>query len=150
MSHHAWQLQHGRLFSLRLRDGAALPLMAWRSATGDVWQLVDGCPGGDLCLHGRHAHMSVMPDGRFEVDEGTEPSPHDLDVRAVAEGLTVDHLQPANRLAIALFRVISGPRFPCSRCVVVLGEQHHPECHLNNLVPLFPMLDGEALRNERS
>src|SRR5215212_11471304 len=105
-------LQHGRLYSLRLDDGTVLPLLAWKETPGMPWQLFDPCSGGDLCVHGRHPHVVVRPDGSFEIDEGTEPSRHDLDVRAVAEGLTVHHLRLANRMALALFRAFVGRRFP--------------------------------------
>jgi hypothetical protein len=148
MNDHALTLVHGRLYTLRLDDGLQLALMAWQSELTGEWQLLDACPGTDLCMHARHAHLIVLPNGRLEVDEGTEPSPHDPDVRAVAEGLTVDHLRPANRLAMSLFRVVAGPRYPCSRCGALLGQDHHDKCHARNLVPLFPMLDRDAWRGE--
>jgi hypothetical protein len=148
MNDHAVTLMHGRAYTLRLEDGSLLPLMAWRETLGMPWQLLDTCPGGDLCTHGRHAHLIVLSDGRLEVDEGTEPGRHDPDVRVVAEGLTVHHLRPANRLALRLFRTVAGRPFPCTRCGAVVGERHHALCHLDNLVPLFPMLDGDAWRGE--
>ena len=148
MNDHALTLVHGRLYTLRLEDGLKLPLMAWQSELTGEWQLLDTCPGADLCMHARHAHLIVLPNGRLEVDEGIEPNRHDLDVRAVAEGLTVDHVRPANRLAIALFRAVAGRPFPCSRCGAVIGRTHHPLCHIENLVPLFPMYDGESWRAE--
>ena len=141
-------LQHGRMYALPLGDGTLLPLMAWNETNEPPWQLLEACPGGDLCVHGRHGHLLVQPDGTFEVEGGTEPSRHDPDVRAVAAGLTVRDLRPANRLALALFRVVAGRPFPCSRCGAVVGARHHPACHLENLVPLFPMLDGTSWRVE--
>ena len=148
MDDHALPLEHGRLYTLRLEDGTLLPLIAWRETPGMPWQLLDTCPGGDLCTHGRHPHLIVRSDGRFEVDDGVEASRHDPDIRAVAEGLTVDHLRPANRLAISLFRSVAGRSFPCSRCGAVVGKKHHPLCHVENLVPLFPVYDGESWRTE--
>ena len=141
-------LQHGRMYALRLEDGTLLPLMAWNETDEPPWQLLEACLGGDLCVHARHGHLLVQPDGSFEVEDGTEPSRHDPDVRAVAAGLTVHDLRPANRLALALFRVVAGRPFPCSRCGAVVGARHHPACHLENLVPLFPMFDGASWRVE--
>ena len=142
-------LEHGRLYTLRLSDGTLLPLVAWKQTPGMPWQFLDGCPNAEVCPHPRHAHLVERPDGTFEVDCGTVPGPHDPDVRAVAEGLTMRDLRPANRLAIAYFRLVSGPRFPCSRCGALKGGRHHSACHVRNLVPLFPYyLPAEAWRSE--
>jgi hypothetical protein len=109
MDGQALPLMHGRVYALHLEDGTLLPLLDWRETLGMPWQLLDTCPGGDLlCTHGRHPDLIVLPDGRFEVDDGVEASRHDLDVRAMVEGLTVDHLRPANRLAIFQFRAVAG------------------------------------------
>jgi hypothetical protein len=131
-------LEHGRLYTLRLGDGTPLPVIAWRTEPRFPWQFLGTCPEDDRCVHAREPHMLARMDGSFEIDESTESSPYDLDRRAVAEGLTVHDLQPANRMAIALFRAMASSRYPCPRCEAQLGVRHHPSCHAENLVPLFP------------
>lgn len=134
-------LEHGRLYTLRLGDGTLLPLVAWRTEPRFPWQFVGTCAEDDTCTHAREPHLVARRDGTFEVDEGTEPGRFDPDVRAAAEGLAVEHLRPANRMAIALFRATATVRYPCPRCMAHLADGHHPSCHARNLVPLFPTFD---------
>ncbi len=132
-------LEHGRVYSLRLSDFTVVPLMAWRTHQAFPWQMLDTCVEDEICTHSCHSHLEARPDGTLVGLDGVEPGPHDLDVRAVVEGLTVHDLRPANHLALARFRKVIGPCYPCRRCEATIGSRHHPQCFAGNLVPLFPI-----------
>ena len=118
-------LRHGRMYALRLRDGTILPVQAMNWDPGRTpWQLVEDaetCPEGDV-----PGHLIVTSDGGFERDEAYEPRDTDRDVRAVAEGLTVSDLVPADDLARAMWAARTGRYASCPRCGGADEAFHHP------------------------
>ena len=135
-------LRHGRWYSLTLRDGTVVPLQAMNYFPEWMrWQLVEGyetCPEGDP-----PAHLIVQPDGSLERDTDVDPSDTDRDVRAVAEGLTVFDLVPADDLARAAWASTAGHYTTCPRCSGSDRTFHHPMCQTAEGVPLFPSYSPE-------
>jgi len=131
------RLHDGRLYTLRLQDGTIVTVMAWSQRPGeDPWQLIgdhDTCP-----QEGPPPHLVVRPDGSFVRDEGFVPEDHDGDVRAIAEGLTVFDLVPADTLAWALWFRLIGHYDACPRCGGSDTTSHRALCHTPDGVPLFP------------
>ena len=139
------RLRHGRWYSLTLRDGTVLPMMAWSDDPGHVeWQLIGDHP--TTLLHDVPPHLLVQPDGSFVRDGGYCPEDHYGDVKAVAEGLTVLDLVPADALARSLWRKLIGPYQICPRRGGMDWAYHHPLCHTADGVPLFVTYGPQAWR----
>ena len=144
------RLRHGRWYSLTLSDGTVLPMMAWSRDPGhDEWQLIGDYP--TTILHDVPPHLLVQPDGSFVRDGGYCPEDHYGDVRAVAEGLTVYDLVPADTLARTLWEKQVGRYQICPRCGGTDWAYHHPLCHTADGIPLFvtygPQDWREAIRD---
>jgi len=141
------RLRHGRWYSLTLRDGTVLPMMAWSNHPGyDEWQLIGNYP--TTLENDVPPHLVVQPDGSFVRFDAYCPEDHYGDVRAVAEGLTILDLAPADALARTRWEKQVGRYEVCPRCGGTDQTFHHPLCHTPGGIPLFVTFGPKEWREQ--